>query len=680
MSEENPLLESWNTPFETPPFGQIQNEHFMPAFEAAMADHLAEIQAIASCEAKPDFTNTIEAMERAGKLLARVSAIFFNLAGSRTNAQLQAIERQIAPRLAEHRAKIMLNQDLSARVEAVYASRGNHGLNGEQARVLERSRSAFVRAGANLEGEDRDRMEGIAIELQKLGTRFSQNVLADEGAYELILNEEDLTGLPGFLVSAAKAAAVDRGHDKGYAITLSRSLIEPFLTFSDRRDLREQAFKAWISRGENGGETDNRDIILQTLKLREERARLLGFEDFASFKLEDQMAKTPEKVRELLTAVWEPAKKKALAEARQLQELANALGANFKIAPWDWRYYSEKVRARDYDLDEAKIKPYFQLDNMIAAAFETANRLFGLTFQELDNVPVYHPDVRAFEVKDKNGEHVALFYGDYFARSGKRSGAWMSGFRSQEKLAGDIRPIIVNVMNLARAEEGEPVLLTFDDARTLFHEFGHALHGMLSNVTYPSISGTSVARDFVELPSQLYEHWLGQKEILKRHGLHAHTGEPLPDDVIEKLKAAETFNQGFATVEYTASALVDLELHTTPAQQISDITTVEGKILDTLGMPEEITMRHRSPHFLHVFSGDAYSAGYYSYMWSEVMDADAFRAFQEVGDVFHSETAQRLMDNIYSAGASREAEALYIAFRGEMPKIDALLEGRGLQS
>jgi len=397
--------------------------------------------------------------------------------------------------------------------------------------------------------------------------------------------------------------------------------------------------RLWIARGENGGETDNREIISKTLKLREERANLLGFKTFADFKLDDQMAKTPDAVRELLMQVWEPAKKRAANEAQKLQELANSEGANFKIAPWDWRYYSEKVRSKDHNLDEAEIKPYLQLDKIIDAAFDTANRLFGLTFKERTDIPKYHDDVRTFEVKNKSGEHIAIFIGDYFARKSKRSGAWMSGFRSQEKLKGDITPIIVNVMNFAKAPKGEASLLTFDDAHTLFHEFGHALHGMLSNVTYPSISGTSVARDFVELPSQLYEHWLDEKEILSKYAVHYKTDEPMPDVLIEKLKAASTFNQGFATVEYTSSALVDLELHTMPAEKAQDIGKIEKDILQKIGMPDEISMRHRTPHFAHVFSGDGYSAGYYSYMWSEVMDAD-----------------------------------------GQMPEIDALLDGRGLKN
>ncbi|MEM9278160.1 MAG: M3 family metallopeptidase [Pseudomonadota bacterium] len=680
MTSENPLLADWNTPYEVPPFDLVETGHYTEAFKIALAENEREVDEIAGSNDEPTFANTIEAMERAGDALSKVSATFFNLSGSDTNPELQAIEREMAPKLAAHRSKIMLNADLFKRVDTLYEKRNTLELTPEQLRVLERYHSSFVRSGAKLEGDERERMAEVTQRLATLGTSFSQNVLADEASYELVLeSEDDLAGLPDFLVAAAASAAEERGHEGKHVITLSRSLIEPFLQFSSRRDLREKAFGAWISRGENGGETDNREIIAETLKLREERANLLGFETFADFKLDDQMAKTPEGVRDLLINVWVPAKARAKQEAGKLQELANSEGTNFDIEPWDWRYYAEKVRNAEHDLDEAEIKPYLQLDKMIEAAFETAGRLFGLKFSEVSNVPVYHPDVRAFEVTDTGGKHVALFLGDYFARSSKRSGAWMSGFRTQEKLKGEIRPIIVNVMNFAKAPAGEQTLLTFDDARTLFHEFGHALHGMLSNVTYPMISGTSVARDFVELPSQLFEHWLGEPEILSKYAIHYKTGEPMPQDMMDRLKAAENFNQGFATVEYTASALVDLELHTMPAEDAQDISSIEQEILGKIGMPKEITMRHRTPHFAHVFSGDGYSAGYYSYMWSEVMDADAFRAFKEAGDVFDAGTASKLHDFIYSAGGSRDPAELYVEFRGKMPEIDALLEGRGLK-
>ncbi|MDJ0612384.1 MAG: M3 family metallopeptidase [Rhizobiaceae bacterium] len=680
MTNQNPLLSDWDTPFEIPPFAQIKPEHYSEAFQTALEQSEAEIDAIASNREAPSFANTIEAMELAGDALSKVSAIFYNLSGSHTNPELQAIEREMAPKLAEHSSKIMLNAGLFKRVDTLFEQGDALNLTPEQKRVLERYHASFVRSGAKLEGGERTRMSEITQRLATLGTSFAQNMLADEASYELVLeSEDDLTGLPDFLVAAAASAAKERGHEGKHVITLSRSLIEPFLQFSDRRDLRERAFRAWIARGENGGETDNRDTILETLKLREERANLLGFKNFAEFKLDDQMAKTPDAVRHLLMNVWKPAKAQAANEAAKLQELANSEGANFDIEPWDWRYYAEKVRKQEHDLDEAEIKPYIQLDKIIEAAFETANRLFGLSFKEVSGLELYHPDVRAFEVSDSDARHVALFLGDYFARSSKRSGAWMSGFRSQQKLKGDIRPIIVNVMNFAKAPEGEATLLTFDDARTLFHEFGHALHGMLSDVTYPNVSGTSVARDFVELPSQLYEHWLSEPEILSKYAVHYKTGESIPQTLMDKLKAAENFNQGYATVEYTSSALVDLEYHTMPASDVTDVAEAEASILAKIGMPKEITMRHRSTHFAHVFSGDGYSSGYYSYMWSEVMDADAFRAFEETGNVFDTGIAAKLKEFIYSAGGSRDPEELYVEFRGKMPEIDALLEGRGLK-
>ena len=680
MTATNPLLSSWDTPFELPPFNEIEVAHFSDAFKVALLENEAEISKIADNQEPTTFENTIEALELSGNSLSKVAGVFYNLSGAHTNPDLQKIEREMAPKLAEHSTKITMNAALFARIDRLFEARDGLGLNGEQMRVLERYHSRFVRAGAKLAGRDRTRMADVSKRLATLGTTFSQNVLADEGAYELVLeSENDLAGLPDFLISAAAGAASERGHDGKHVITLSRSLIEPFLQFSSRRDLREVAFKAWTARGEKGGESDNRALIAETLALREERAKLLGFDTFADFKLDDQMAKTPEAVRDLLVKVWEPAKARAGEEALKLQALANAEGANFDIAPWDWRYYSEKVRNAEHDLDEAEIKPYLQLDKMIEAAFDTAGRLFGLTFEELSDMPKYHDDIRLFEVKDASGEHVALFIGDYFARASKRSGAWMSAFRSQEKLKGNIRPIIVNVMNFAKAAAGETALLTFDDARTLFHEFGHALHGMLSDVTYSMVSGTSVARDFVELPSQLYEHWLGEQEIISKYAVHYQTGEAMPQDLIDRVKAAETFNQGFATVEYVSSALVDLELHTMPASEAQDITQIEKDILAKIDMPKEIVMRHRTPHFSHVFSGDGYSAGYYSYMWSEVMDADAFQAFKDTGNAFDGDMANKLLTHIYSAGGSRDPAELYVAFRGKMPEIEALLEGRGLK-
>ncbi|PCJ85495.1 MAG: hypothetical protein COA52_16115 [Hyphomicrobiales bacterium] len=678
---DNPLLAPWTTLFKVPPFAAVLPEHFSPGFESAMQENRAEIDEIADNAAAPDFENTIVALEKSGDSLDKVASTFFNLSGADTNDDLQQIERDIAPKLSRHSSATVMNEKLFKRIDTVFQQRDDLKLTSEELRVLEKYHENFVRAGAALKGADRERMAEISARLAELGTQFAQNVLADERNFQLVLeNEQDLEGLPDFLISAAQSAAEERGQSGKHVITLSRSLIEPFLQFSSRRDLREAAFKGWIARGENGGDSDNLAIISETLTLRQERANLLGFEDFAHFKLANQMAKTPDAVRDLLENVWAPARQRAAEESTKLSALAQELGDNAQIAPWDWRYYSDKVRMRDHALDEAEIKPYFQLDKMIEAAFATANKLFGVWFREVTDLELYHPDVRAWEVRDNVGNHIGLFLGDYFARPSKRSGAWMSAFRSQEKLSGNIRPIIVNVMNFAKAPKGQPALLTFDDAHTLFHEFGHGLHGLLSDVTYPLVSGTSVARDFVELPSQLFEHWLTTPEILSTYAIHAKTGEAIPKDLMERLLAASTFNQGFATVEYTSCALVDLEMHLNAKAAAADPVAFERAALEKIGMPSEIVMRHRTPHFMHVFSGDGYSSGYYSYLWSEVMDADAFVAFEETGNPFDEELAKKLKTNIYSAGNSKDPAELYTAFRGRMPSIDALLRKRGLQS
>jgi peptidyl-dipeptidase Dcp len=677
----NPLLTQWTTPFGLPPFESIAPEHFRPAFDTALAEQQAQIAAIAESPEAPTFANTIEALERSGQTLKKVGGVFFNLAGSHTNDAIQAIEREMAPILAKHRNGIFMNEALYRRVAALYGQRESLGLTPEQARVLDRYHTIFVRAGAKLGSEEKKRLAAITERLASLGTQFSQNVLADEKSYQLVLDgETDLEGLPSFLREAAAQAAEERGLKGKSVITLSRSSIEPFLQFSKRRDLREQAFKAWAARGDTGGATDNKAIIAETAALRAERAKLLGYETFADFKLADTMAKTPDNVMKLLNDVWAPARSRAEEERDDLQAQAQSVGDNIAIEPWDWRYYADQVRMARHNLDEATIKPYFQLDRIIEAAFETAHRLFGLSFQELKDFPRYHPDIRAWQVVDADGNPVGTFIGDYFARSSKRSGAWMSAFRSQERLNGDIRPIIVNVMNFAKGGAGEPSLLSFDDARTLFHEFGHGLHGLLSNVTYPLLAGTAVSTDFVELPSQLYEHWLSQPDILRRYATHYRTGEPIPEELLQRLMAARNFNQGFATVEYLASAFVDLELHRRKDLSNLDVSAFEVETLQKIGMPREIIMRHRTPHFTHVFSGDGYSSGYYSYLWSEVLDADAFTAFEETGDAFNREMAEKLKRFIYSAGNLRDPAEAYTAFRGRLPTADALLAKRGLMS
>ncbi len=673
----NPLLAKWSGAFGLPPFDKIEPAQFRPAFAAALKEHKAEIAEILRQASRPTFANTIAAMERGGRLLNRVSAVFFNLAGAHTNEELQGIEREMAPLLAAHDSAIMLNGKLFARVEDLYRRRDRLRLTDEQARVLELHHTWLVRAGAKLGRKAKVRIAEINGRLATLATKFSQNVLKDEQSWQLVLEgERDLAGLPSAVRAAAARSAADKGLNGRHVITLSRSSIEPFLQFSSRRDLREQAFAAWVKRGEMGGATDNGAVMAEIVALRAELARLIGYDSYADYSLGDTMAKTPEAVRDLLKAVWPAAVKRAGQEREALQQRARSEGGNFEIAPWDWRYYAEKERKARFDVDEAATRPYLALDSVIAAAFDTAKRLFGLRFKELAGAPRYHPDVRVWDVSDERGGHVGLFLGDYFARPSKRSGAWMSGLRSQSNIAGKVRPIIINVMNFAQGEEGAPTLLSLDDARTLFHEFGHGLHGLLSDVTYPSISGTSVTRDFVELPSQLYEHWLMVPQVLERFALHYETGKPMPQKLLARIEKARNFNQGFATVEYVASALVDMELHALADAGDLDVAAFERATLKRLGMPPEIVMRHRIPHFLHIVGG--YAAGYYSYLWSEVMDADAFEAFREAGDPFDAGTAKRLKKYIYSGGNARDPLKAYVAFRGRPPEIAGMLKKRGL--
>jgi peptidyl-dipeptidase Dcp len=665
----NALLTPWNTTFSLPPFAAIRDEHFAPAFEAALADARANIAAIAEGPAT-DFAGVIEAMELAEGLLDRVSGVFYNLAGADANETREALMRDLAPKMSAFSSEVTNNKALFSKIEALWQGRATLDLTPEQTRVLELYRQMFVRSGALLEGAEAERLTAVKARLAVLGTQFSQNLLADEREWFMPLTEADLEGLPDFVVAASRAAGVEKGA-AGPVVTLSRSIIVPFLQFSARRALRQKAYEAWVARGANGNANDNRAIAAETLALREERAKLLGYQSFADFKLEPEMAKTPQAVRGLLMRVWDPARAKALSDAAVLEAMLHADGIAGPLEPWDWRYYSEQRRKAEHDLDEAALKPYLSLDAMLAAQFDCAQRLFGLEFREIDG-PFYHPDVRGWEVT-RDGAHVAVFLGDYFARGSKRSGAWCSAMRSQKKLGVDTRPIVVNVCNFAK---GEPCLLSYDDARTLFHEFGHALHQMLSNVTYGFISGTSVARDFVELPSQLYEHWLEVPEVLQKHARHWQTGEAMPADLLQRLLAAGTYDQGFATVEFVSSALVDLAFHEGPAP--ADPMQKQAEVLEALGMPRAIRMRHATPHFAHVFSGDGYSSGYYSYMWSEVMDADAFAAFEETGNPFDRETAKRLETFILSAGGSQPAEALYTQFRGRMPGVEPLLKGRGL--
>mgnify|MGYP003114412676 FL=1 len=668
----NPLTARWTTPFDLPPFAEIEDAHFAPAVEQTLAEGRDRIAQIATNPEPPTFANTIDALELAGDDLGRVLSVFFFQTSVDSTPTREALQRDFSPLLSAYGSDIMLNADLFARIDALWQQRDALDLTDEQARVLELRHRSFVRSGAALEGADRERLRLIDARLSELSTRFGQNLLADERDWLLDLTEDDLTGLPDFVRDGARAAGEERGK-AGPVLTLSRSLLVPFLQFSPRRDLRRTAYEAWTGRGAFGGDTDNRAIAAEMLALRAERSALLGYDSYSDYRLETEMAKTPQAVRDLLMQVWTPARAAALTDAEVLERMLHADGIDGPLEPWDWRYYAEKRRKAEHDLDEAQVKPYLRLENMIGAAQDCAHRLFGLEFAPLD-VPLHHSDAMAWDVT-RDGEHVAVLICDYFARGGKRSGAWCSALRSQRKLGGDVRPLVVNVCNFAKPPEGQPALLSYDDARTLFHEFGHALHQMLSDVTYEMISGTSVPRDFVELPSQLYEHWLEVPKVLKTHALHAETGAPMPQEMLDRVLGAATFDMGFNTVEYIGSALVDLEFHAGPPP--ADPMQKQAEVLEALGMPRAIRMRHATPHFSHVFAG-GYASAYYSYMWSEVMDADAFDAFGETGDPFDPATARRLEEHVLSAGHSREAEALYIAFRGRLPGVEALLKGRGL--
>jgi peptidyl-dipeptidase Dcp len=671
----NPFFEDWTTPFAAPPFEAIGTADFKPAYEEALARHQREVAAIAVQEDAPSFDNTIAALERSGLDLKRVDMVFSQLASANTDDALQAIERDMAPVVARHWNSIYLNTALFRRIDALYQQREGLGLDPESLRVLERYHLDFTRAGANLSEKDRTRFAEIVERLATLGTQFSQNVLGDEQETVFAFTEAEMDGVPEAAKQAAAEVARDRKLNAPYAVTTSRSSVEPILHFAKDRAVREKVWRAFVSRGANHNKHDNRGIIREMVALRAELARLLGYESYAQYKLADSMAKTPEAARKLLEDVWAPGRQRAITDAADLQKLLAAEGAGGPLEPWDWRYYAEKLRQERYDFDENEIKPYLELNKVLEAAFYTANRLFAVTFTERTDTPVYHPDVRVWTVS-RDGHDIGLFYGDFFARPSKRSGAWMTSFRDQSRLMGEITPLIINTCNFMKAPEGEPALLSLDEARTVFHEFGHGLHGLLSNVTYPRISGTNVVRDFVELPSQLYEHWLEEPVVLERL-THYKTGEPIPQALIDKVDAARKANKGFETVEFISSGILDMDYHSTPDADDIDVDAFERKTLDRIGMPHEIALRHASTHFLHIFTGDGYAAGYYSYLWSEVLNADGFRAFKEAGDPFDPATAQRLHDYVYSAGGSRDFAEAYRLFRGHDPDITGLLEKRG---
>ena len=676
-SPSNPLLQPWNTPHGLPPFEAIRAEHFEPAFEQAVQAHRAEVDAIGADPAPPTFENTIVGLERSGRALDRVSNIFGIYSSTMATPEFQKVEEEMAPKLAAFADQITQNEKLFKRIAAVYDARETGSLTPEQKRLVWLDYTNFVRAGARLDAAAKKRLSEINQRLASLYTKFSQNLLADETDYVLYLDKEaDLAGLPESLRSGAAAAAEQRGQKGKWAITNTRSSMEPFLTYSDRRDLREKVWKTYYSRGDHGDAHDNNAIITEVLKLRAERAKLLGYQTHAHWRLENTMARTPERAMQLMEAVWKPAVARVHEEVADMQAVADKEGAKIRIEPWDYRYYAEKVRKAKYDLDQNEVKPYLQLEKLREGMFWVAGQLFGFQFSPVTDVPVYQPDMRVYKVTDPAGKLVGLWYFDPYARPGKQSGAWMNAYRSQERFEKEITTIVSNNTNFVKGKPGEPILISWDDATALFHEFGHALHGLSSNVTYPSLAGTAVARDYVEFPSQLLEHWLSTPEVLNKFALHYQTGQPMPAALLEKIEKASRFNQGFATVEYLASALVDMKLHLAGDQTI-DPDKFEKETLDALGMPSELVMRHRTPQFGHVFSGDGYSAGYYSYIWSDTLSADAWEAFTAAGGAYDKAVAKRLRDDIFSIGNTVDPAEAYKNFRGREPGIAALMRKRG---
>jgi peptidyl-dipeptidase Dcp len=678
-TDNNPLLAEWEGPYGgIPPFDRVQIPLFKPALEAAMAERLAETEKIANNPVPPNFENTIAALERTGRTLNQVTTLYSVWGATMSSPEYQAVEREMAPRLASLLDQIFQNEPLFKRIEAVYNSPAKSKLTAEKQRLTWLYYTNFVRAGARLSADAKKRVLQINQQLAGLYTKFSQNVLAEETDQFLVLKSEDeLAGLPQSLREAAAAAAETKKQPGTWVIMNTRSSIDPFLTYSDRRDLREKAWRMFVNRGDNGGEHDNNAIITEVLQLRAERAKLLGYPTHAHWRLENAMAKTPEKAMELMEAVWKPSVARVREEVADMQALADKEGAKIKIEPWDYRYYMEKVRKAKYDLDQNEIKPYLQLEKLREGIFWVAGELFNFNFTPVTNVPVAHPDIRVWEVTDKTSKkHIGLWYFDPYARAGKRSGAWMNAYRAQERVNGEITTIVSNNSNFVKGKPGEPVLISWDDATTMFHEFGHALHGLNSKVTYPILSGTAVARDYVEFPSQLLEHWLSTPEVLQRFALHYQTGKPIPQELVDKINRSATFNQGFATVEYLSAALIDMKLHLAGDRKI-DADAFERETLAQLDMPKEIVMRHRTPQFLHVFSSDGYSAGYYSYLWSDVLTADAFGAFVEGKGPYDRAVAERLRKYVFSVGNTTDPAEGYRAFRGRDPKIDALMKKRG---
>ena len=681
---ENPFYRNYKTQFQIPPFSEIEEKHFMPAFIEGMEKHNNEIEQIIQNSEKPSFENVIIAMERSGELLDRVNAVFFNLSGSTTNEKLQEIEKQISPKLSQHYDSISLNPYIFKKVDLLWKDVDNLNLSQEERKILEETYKRFIRSGALLEGSDKDRYSDINQEISKLSVQFSQNLLAETNNFEIILGRDDLKGLPEDIINLAKEEAdnkykktSDIKYNNKYIFTTHRSSMYPFLTYSERRDLREKLYTGYIMRGDNNNEYDNKNITSRVASLRVEKANILGFATHAQYVLDNTMAKTPDAVYELLDQLWEPALSRAKDELQELQKFVNDEGQNFKIASWDWWYYSEKVRKEKYNLDEEEIKKFFTLDNTIDGIFKTANKLFGLTFEEKFDIELYHPDARVWQVKDENGSHLGLYIGDYYTRSSKRGGAWMSTFKDQSNFDGRERPIVINVCNFPPPSRDKPSLLSFEHVTTLFHEFGHGLHGLLTNTHYRSLSGTSVSRDFVEFPSQVLEHWASEPELLKSYAKHYKTGEVISDELIDKMKNASKFNQGFANTEYLAATYLDMDWHSLESTDIQDTNDFERKSLEKIGLIDEIVSRYRTTYFQHIFTS-SYSAGYYSYIWAAVLDSDAFAAFKESGDIYNQDLASKYREYILEKGGTENPMELYQKFRGSNPNIGPLLEDRGL--
>ena len=681
---ENPFYKNYKTQFEIPPFSEIEEKHFMPAYFKGMEEHNNEIEQIIQNTEKPSFENVIIAMERSGELLDKVNAVFFNLSGSATNEKLQEIEKEISPKLSQHYDSISLNPYIFKKVSLLWEDVDNLNLSKEERKILEETYKRFIRSGALLKGSDKDRYADINQEISKLSVQFSQNLLAETNNFEIILGKDDLKGLPEDIINLAKEEAdnkfkktSDKKYANKYIFTSHRSSMYPFLTYSERRDLREKLYTGYIMRGDNDNEYDNKNITSKIASLRVEKANILGFETHAHYVLDNTMAKTPEAVYELLNQLWEPALSRAKNELQELQKFVNEEGQNFKIASWDWWYYSEKVRKDKYNIDEEELKNFFTLDNTIDGIFKTANKLFGLTFEEKFDIELYHPDARVWQVKDKNGSHLGLYIGDYYTRSSKRGGAWMSTFKDQSNFDGRERPIVINVCNFPPPSKDKPSLLSFEHVTTLFHEFGHGLHGLLTNTHYRSLSGTSVSRDFVEFPSQVLEHWASEPESLKSYAKHYKTGEVISDELIDKMKNASKFNQGFANTEYLAATYLDMDWHSLVSTDIQDTNDFERKSLEKIGLIDEIVSRYRTTYFQHIFTS-SYSAGYYSYIWAAVLDSDAFAAFKESGDIYNQDLANKYREYILEKGGTENPMELYQKFRGSNPNIGPLLEDRGL--